>query len=195
MNIDMEMISEKKKLIILIIVIIVILLGVMWFLTRETFDDKLRNYLLDNDFVLEDDLYTKQISDISLDEYYEQIDYGNDATYEVLYFDIYNYQLLETNMDYYDGVAMILSSIYDFKDDTLIYTSEVGLNGVNVIFDGSYDGNRKKMTCNVSSSKINLSSGDENIICDIIDNNIEDFYDEATNLITDDELIEGMKDK
>ncbi len=195
MNIDMEMISEKKKLIILIIVIIVILLGVMWFLTRETFDDKLRNYLLDNDFVLEDDLYTKQISDISLDEYYEQIDYGNDATYEVLYFDIYNYQLLETNMDYYDGVAMILSSIYDFKDDTLIYTSEVGLNGVNVIFDGSYDGNRKKMTCNVSSSKINLSSGDENIICDIIDNNIEDFYDEATNLITDDELIEGMKEK
>lgn len=195
MNIDMEMISEKKKLIILIIVIIVILLGVMWFLTRETFDDKLRNYLLDNDFVLEDDLYTKQISDISLDEYYEQIDYGNDATYEVLYFDIYNYQLLETNMDYYDGVAMILSSIYDFKDDTLIYTSEVGLNGVNVIFDGSYDGNRKKMTCNVSSSKINLSSDDENIICDIIDNNIEDFYDEATNLITDDELIEGMKEK
>ena len=195
MNIDMEMISKKKKLIILIIIIIVILLGVMWFLTRETFDDKLRNYLLDNDFVLEDDLYTKQISDISLDEYYEQIDYGNDATYEVLYFDIYNYQLLETNMDYYDGVAMILSSIYDFKDDTLIYTSEVGLNGVNVIFDGSYDGNRKKMTCNVSSSKINLSSGDENIICDIIDNNIEDFYDEATNLITDDELIEGMKEK
>ena len=195
MNIDMEMISEKKKLIILIIVIIVILLGVMWFLTRETFDDKLRNYLLDNDFVLEDDLYTKQISDISLDEYYEQIDYGNDATYEVLYFDIYNYQLLETNMDYYDGMSMVLSSIYDFKDDTLIYTSEVGLNGVNVIFDGSYDGNRKKMTCNVSSSKINLSSGDENIICDIIDNNIEDFYDEATNLITDDELIEGMKEK
>ena len=195
MNIDMEMISEKKKLIILIIVIIVILLGVMWFLTRETFDDKLRNYRLDNDFVLEDDLYTKQISDISLDEYYEQIDYGNDATYEVLYFDIYNYQLLETNMDYYDGMSMVLSSIYDFKDDTLIYTSEVGLNGVNVIFDGSYDGNRKKMTCNVSSSKINLSSGDENIICDIIDNNIEDFYDEATNLITDDELIEGMKEK
>ena len=195
MNIDMEMISKKKKLIILIIIIIVIILGVIWFFTRESFDDKLRNYLLDNDFVLEDDLYTKQISDISLDEYYEQIDYGNDATYEVLYFDIYNYQLLETNMDYYDGVAMILSSIYDFKDDTLIYTSEVGLNGVNVIFDGSYDGNRKKMTCNVSSSKINLSSGDENIICDIIDNNIEDFYDEATNLITDDELIEGMKEK
>ena len=55
MNIDMEMVYKKKKLIILIIIIIVIVLGVMWFFTRETFDDRLRNYLLDNDFVLEDD--------------------------------------------------------------------------------------------------------------------------------------------
>ena len=195
MNIDMEMVYKKKELIILIIIIIVIVLGVMWFFTRETFDDRLRNYLLDNDFVLEDDLYTKQISDINLDEYYEQIDYGNDATYEVLYFDIYNYQLLETDMDYYDGVSMILSSIYDFKDNSLIYTSEVSLDGVTVIFDGSYDGDKKKLVCDVSSSDVNLSSDDKNTICDGINTNVEDFYKGATNLIDDDELVKGMKEK
>ena len=195
MNIDMEMIYKKKKLIIVIIIIIVILLGAMWLLTRETFDDRLRNYLLANDFVLEDDLYTKQISDINLDEYYEQIDYGNDATYEVLYFDIYNYQLLGTTMDYYDGVSNIISSIYDFKNNDLTYTSEVSLDGVTVIFDGSYDGDKRQLVCDVSSSSVNLDSDDINTICDIINNNVEDFYEEATNLIGDQELVEGMRKK
>ncbi len=195
MNIDMEMIYKKKKLIIVIIIIIVILLGAMWLLTRETFDDRLRNYLLANDFVLEDDLYTKQISDINLDEYYEQIDYGNDATYEVLYFDIYNYQLLGTTMDYYDGVSNIISSIYDFKNNDLTYTSEVSLDGVTVIFDGSYDGDKRQLVCDVSSSSVNLDSDDINTICDIINNNVEDFYEEATNLIDDQELVEGMRKK
>ncbi len=195
MNIDMEMIYKKKKLIIVIIIIIVILLGAMWLLTRETFDDRLRNYLLANDFVLEDDLYTKQISDINLDEYYEQIDYGNDSTYEVLYFDIYNYQLLGTTMDYYDGVSNIISSIYDFKNNDLTYTSEVSLDGVTVIFDGSYDGDKRQLVCDVSSSSVNLDSDDINTICDIINNNVEDFYEEATNLIDDQELVEGMRKK
>ena len=130
-----------------------------------------------------------------MDEYSEQIDYGNDSTYEVLYFDIYNYQLLATNMDYYDGVSMVLSSIYDFKDNSLTYTSEVSLDGVTVIFDGSYDGDKRQLVCDVSSSSVNLDSDDINTICDIINNNVEDFYEEATNLIDDQELVEGMRKK
>lgn len=182
----------KRKIIIFVVLLLIIIGGTIYIFSRNSTTKELENYLINNDFKKEDGLYAKQVSELNLDEYRDQSSYGNDSSYKIMYFDIDNYQLLETNIIYDDELEMIFSPVYDFKTKKLTYINEISINGINVIFKGNYDKIDDNFVCNVSSTEVDLSISDKSIICDKIKSDVEDFYVEARNLIKDRKLLKKI---
>ena len=84
-------------------------------LTIETTTKRLENYLIDNGFVKEDNVYLKKLTDDSLDEYYDYKSEGIDSFSETLYFDTNSFQLIKMSFDYSDNVELYFNPTYSFK--------------------------------------------------------------------------------
>jgi hypothetical protein len=186
----------KKKKIILFIILILILsyLGYI-ILTKKSTSEKLTTYLINNKFQYNDDsTYFKQLSDTSLDEYYNLVNEKVNTTYEEIYFDINNFQLLKNRMDYYNGTSITFSPMYDYKYSKLEYVEEVSLNNSKAIFIGKYIDKTMKFTCELSNeNNMSINKSNQEILCNNIKDDVISFDYYARKLITDKTLLKEIR--
>lgn len=142
----------------------------------------------------ESSLYSKQITDINLDQYFSQVEKKSTAKYEVNYFNVKEYQFIKNVMEYSDGIESTFSPKYDYKVEKLSYTYRIVIrDSSSVIFEGEYDASREDFTCeNTYMYQFDLI-GNEEALCNKIRFDVENFYYEMRKLITNPSLIEKMR--
>ena len=188
-------IEMNKKKVIIIIGILVAIVIILRVLTFKTTTKRLENYLIDNGFVKEDNMYSKKLTDDSLDEYYDYKSEEIDSFSETLYFDTNSFQLIKMSFDYSDNVELYFNPTYNYTNDNLTYNYEINMNSTSVMIEGSYNSSENIVTCDIVSSKnINLNFDKENI-CGKVEFDVREFYDDAGNVIKDKKLLDEMKKK
>lgn len=186
--------KNKKILIVLGILLIILILFIV--ITKKPTSKIIEEYLLTKDFVKEENstLYTKTISDISLDKFEENISNKIDSTYEKLSFNLDNYQLTKVEKKYEDEIFTTFTPTYYYSTDKLNYIYRITLNSTNVILEGSYDYNTDDFICETTYAHDIDIDKSEAAFCEKIKYDVKDFYFEALNLITNAKLLEYMKE-
>jgi len=186
--------STRGKILVIILIIFVVLV-LLRFIMREDKEDKLGNYLISKGFVKEEDstMYHKQVSDITIEEYENKVNNKENTTYEMLYFNTYNYHFIKDKMIYEDDISKSFNPIYNYKDNTLTYVYRINMYNTNIIIEGSYDNNTEEYICNPTfASEIDIDNANEDI-CNSIKYDVEDFSYEALTLITSTDILNEMK--
>ena len=172
---------NNKKIIIVAICLIIILI-IVKLTTSSSTENTLKNYLKEQEFTneKESNLYSKQLSNTSIEEYENDIINKKDSKYEVIYFDIKNYQLIKNEMIYEDEIQTIFIPTYDFNKNLLTYTYRFVYNNTNVIFEGEYNLKTNKYTCeNIYTYEFNFQTEKDEPICNKIKYDVEDFKEEV----------------
>lgn len=186
--------STRSKILIIVLIVFIILV-LLRFIMREDKSDKIGNYLISKGFVKEEDstLYHKQVSNITRDEYDNKINNKENSSYEMLYFNTYNYHFIKDKMTYEDDISKSFNPTYNYQDNTLTYIYRINLYNTNIIIEGSYDIDTEEFTCNPTfASEIDIDNA-ENDICNSIKYEVIDFSYEALTLITSSDLLNDMK--
>lgn len=95
-----EILYNKKKIIIYVIAVIAVVLIGYNFIKSLDIDKRLTKYLTENKFKKEGEFYTKQLTENTLDDYYSEVEFGDDSNYQKLYFDINNKELRSISYNY-----------------------------------------------------------------------------------------------
>lgn len=188
------MIINKKKVVIGLIIIAIAILAIN-IADNNRSTPTIENYLKSNGFTNEGEstLYYKQISDINRDEFQRKMNNKKAAIYETIYFNTANNQLNKTKMTYEDGIYETFSPTYDYANQKLTYNHRFVYNNANVIFEGDYNLKSGKFTCkNNFHYKFDIEEG-KDYICNKIKYDVEDFKEEAQNLIANKELLKKLK--
>ncbi len=184
---------NKKKIIIVTFVVVFVLLLLL--VSFQSPSDKVGKILRKNGYTNEtgSSLYSKQISTLNLSQFNQKVKLGDSAVYEENYFDVTNYQFIKNKMEYSDGIQTNFTPKYDYTNGGLTYTYRVIINeNSNVIFEGNYNSDTNAFACeNTYAYDFDLS-GNENIFCDKIEQNVKDFYLEMTSVIKNSSLIHDM---
>ena len=185
--------SHKKAIIIIGIIIIIILILNIYLNSDKVVSSNLKNYIINKDFKLDKDgiLYEKILSDNTYEEYQNDINNNKESSYQVLLFDIYNYQLTENLYNYTNGINSFLSATYDYTNEKLTYNYRTTYKTSNIIFSGSYDDD--DFTCNNEYAFDAYIKGSEDDYCELIEYYIEDFNDIILKTITSTQLLNDMK--
>lgn len=186
--------STRGKILVIILIIFIVLV-LLRFIMREDKSDKIGNYLIGKGFVKEEDstMYHKQISDITMDEYEDKVNNKENTSYEMLYFNTYNYHFIKDKMIYEDDISKSFNPTYNYKDDTLTYVYRINMYNTNIIIEGSYDNNTEEFICNPTfASEIDIDNAKEDI-CNSIKYDVIDFNYEALTLITSTDILNEMK--
>ena len=190
-------IYKKRKIIIIIIVAFILI--IFRIVTNKSNNEKVETYIKKIGFKKQkdSDLYYKQISDINLDQFFKLVEGDTYADTSYLYFDLNNYHLIKVNMQYSNEVTSTLTATYNYKKDKLTYIYEVTGGDVSAMFEGEYMVEKKAFICEESYYN-NIDVYEDNnkeIICDKIELDIGEFYEELRHLITNPNLLNKMKEK
>ena len=192
--------KKKIKIIIILIIIIIIMLLIIPKITNKK-DSKnvVKNYIEKKGFsqVEKSNIYSKIISNTTLDEYFENTENNIATEYQVLYFNLSNYKLSKTYMEYKDNVYRYYTPTYDYKTNTIEYEYEISIEDGYINLTGSYNVKSKKITCNIGNSK-NINTNSENLkeaICNKILYNTKDFGIEALELMSNSTVINKLQSK
>ena len=117
-------IEMNKKKVIIIIGILVAIVIILRVLTFKTTTKRLENYLIDNGFVKEDNMYSKKLTDDSLDEYYDYKSEGIDSFSETLYFD----------SNSFNSTSVMIEGSYN-SSDNIVTCDIVSSKNINLNFD------------------------------------------------------------
>lgn len=160
-------------------------------LVVKTPSEELADYLINRNFVKKDGVYVKQISDVSLEEYYEYKDEGIEVDSETLYFDVNSFQLIDMSFDYSSNVELYFNPTYNYTNGNLIYNYEINMDNTNVMIEGSYSSNDDFVCDIINTRNINLN-GNKNDICEKVKFDVVNFYDYALGLIKDKKLLKKI---
>lgn len=185
---------SRKKIIIVFLIFLFFIIGYFLIINNKSTSKMLKNYLIEHNFQNEDGLYVKQLSELNLDEYFENVDNGINSSYEKLYFDIDNYQLVKNTLNYYDGMSVFFSPMYDYKNSNLVYTKEINMNNNSIILEGDFNNTISKFNCSISNAEnANLSDDDKQFLCDNTKEEVVAFFNEASYLIIDDKILKKIR--
>ncbi len=184
---------KKYSKIIIIFTIILIAIIVLKFITNVPVPTKISNYLVENGYIKNNDLFSKQISDLSLNEYQYYVSKNIPATYSINYFSIGNFRLTKNLDNYQDKITTSLTEIYDYKDNSLTYTYRITSNDVNAIFKGEYKETNKEFICQKEFAYGVITNSFQNTICEGIELQVSNFSLEAKLLFKNATFINYMK--
>ena len=174
----------NKKYIIIIVVVVLILL--LFLLLVQSPTDRVGRILRKNGYVNEKNssLYSKQISNLNLEQFNQKVKLGESAVYEENYFDASEYQFIKNKMEFSDDIQTNFTPKYDYVTGYLTYTYRVIINeNSNVIFEGNYNSDTDSISCENTYSHDFYLEGNEDIFCKKIEQNVKDFYLEMTSVI------------
>lgn len=184
----MNILNNKKIWIILFIIVLLILLIKIFFFPST--NKQIKKILKNDGFRLESDIYTKQTSKLSRDEYYDNIDNNINSYNETMYFDINTYELKKVSMDYYNGMTITLNLNYSYEDEYVSFTYEATENKKGALFTGDYYSSGDTFECRLmDSNKDILSKTNQQTICNTIEKEVNHFYDESQDLFKNTNLI------
>ena len=113
--------KKYKKLIIVFLIIIVIIVLLKIFM-RPDIGGRITSYLLEQGYINNGDLYEKQISTLSKEEYDYYVSLKVPVTYAKETFSIATFRLTRNIEDYQEGVTSSLTETFDYRDNSLIFT-------------------------------------------------------------------------
>ena len=187
------MIENKKKILILMFLVVCFFVFLKIIVYQST-EEKVTNYIKKNGYTHEGNstIYNKLISKDSLDDFEQKVSDGKDASYEENYFFVSQYQLIKNKMDCSDGIISSFTPTYDYKNGQLSYNYRISIAQSVIIFDGTYDYEKEKFTCENTyyyNYDIYREKGE---ICNKIEYDVIKFYHEAFNFITSARLLDEM---
>jgi len=187
--------NKKKKLVIFVFFIVILFLVIIKIFGTKRVDEKIKEYISVKGFsqVDESTMYKKELSNISIDSFFENSDKDIDSEYSVLYFDVSNYVLSKINMGYSNDVYTYFSSKYDYTDDALHYEYELTKDDKYINLSGNYDINSKEFSCLVNSYKNMNKNEGHSVFCDKVKYDVLDFSVEIYDVINDMSLIDKLK--
>ena len=175
--------EEFNSYIPLLVFILVLLIGLILVFTivLGKTDESYRNdYLKELDYVLDDNIYYKNVTNNTMDDFYNK---KSDSFLEYKY-EVDSNTFYETKLDYINNVTSSLIFRYILNDNLIRATYELSTTNSNVIIEGNYNEQNNSISCNIESSN-NYNSTNIDSYCNIISNNIEDFKKERDNFIND----------
>ena len=199
---------KKKIIIIIIITIILAIIAIISIYYYNSTNRKIKKILKDYKFTYKEGIYTKQKSELDLNDFYKKTENNIDTYYEELDFVIKNYTLSKLSLEHYKDIYIIFNSEYTYKnnnitfsfittDDIEYYLSEGGIytdeeNNINTngyLFEGTYS-NDNSYDCQPKNTiSKSLSYDEKNTICNAAYDEVTNFYKEAN------ELFEGTNIK
>ncbi|MBR3162268.1 MAG: hypothetical protein IKF19_06025 [Bacilli bacterium] len=188
----MNILRNKKLLIasITIIVIIIVLIKILFFPSTNR---QIKKILKNSGFVLQDNVYIRQSSELNEDEYYDNIEDGINSYNETMYFDINTYEFKKVNLEYYNGMTITLSLNFNYEDEYLTYNYEANENNKGLFFEGYYVVLGGAFGCNfINSNKDSITSEDKKAICNTIEKEVNHFYDESQELFANTNIAEKL---
>ena len=193
---DLKEIFNGK--VIKIIITILIFLGILSLFNivfEKDTSEKLGLLVKNHDFIQEENsyVYAKHISNITLDEYFERSEQGLDSEFEATYVNTKSFNIIKNKYVTDDNIKTTFIPTYNLKTDKLTYTYRIVVNASNVIFEGSYNIDKDKFTC--ENSYVNNFDIDktQDIICEKIKYDVDDFYIELLELLDDPILLKEIK--
>lgn len=189
--------NKKHIKIIINIGIFIILLVAFKLITQKTTTSKVKEYITKKGFnqVEKTNIYSKEISEITIDEYFKNADDNIESKYQTLYFDLNNYQLSKTQMEYRNNIYSYFTPTYNYKNNSFNFEYEITFKDGYINFYGEYDIENKDFICDIKNYKnMNAqSSSNQEIICNKILYDMKSFSIEALELIDNSKLINEMK--
>ena len=118
--------NKKKKIItygiiIAIFCILIILKIIFNKSTKENLEEYIKNIGFEK---IEDNLYSKQISEISIDEYFKLVEKKTYADSSYYYFNTTNYTLSKVRMKYSNNISSTLNATYHLFMTSQIQTQQ-----------------------------------------------------------------------
>lgn len=189
-----EILYNKKKIIIYVIAVIAVLLVGYNFIKSLDINKRLTKYLTENKFKKEGEFYTKQLTENTLDDYYSEVEFGDDSNYQKLYFDINNKELRSISYNYQDGVEYYFVPVYSYKTNLIIYDYEINGNGKTIRLKGKYNPQTSEFSC-ANNGKISLTDAEKETICEVVKIDVDDFNTDAKDVIKDNEIFQKLQQK
>lgn len=188
----LDVLKENKKKIIILIIVLLLCVFISIVLNGSP-DKKIIKYFKNIGFYNDNNgiLYYKQVSDIDENVFNNNVSNNIDSNYEKFIFDISNYELLDINMEYDDGVLSDFSGTYNYATNSVDYNYRVTYNNTNIIVNGKYE--EDDFSCNytfVHDFDIDKSS---DVICENAKSYCESFSFEARNLIKNNKILDYLK--
>ena len=187
--------NRKKLIIIIIILITSIFIFTLYNNKSNKTTNQIKKILKETGFKLDNGEYTKQTSVLSEEEYYKLSDKLKNAYTEKMYFDINNYILKKSSMDYYNNLASILNANFLYKEGCIEYNYELNYNKSNktFIFEGEYIMSGDSFECElINSQNYYLTNEEKEVICSNIEKEIDKFRRQAESLFEDTKLEQKM---
>ena len=182
--------KNKKIIMIVIIIMLVILLIIIPIInksshrTKSNFEDYIEKlgYVSDGG----SSYYYKQISDTTLDEYFEKKENKEETYFETNYFNTLKYQFSKNKREYTNNIETTLNQIYDIKTDTMTYNYRLVIENSSFIFSGDYKYDEKgiKFTCNKDYAYNFKMDDDDEETCENLKNEATKFYEEVLDMLT-----------
>lgn len=188
---------NRKKIIITVSIIVgVLLLLLVVFLvnmSKPNNERKLIKYITQIGFSEDGTMYFKQISKLNLGEYEKLQKDSLDAEYEILYFDVYNKELIKEQKVYNGEIDKDFTAFFDYTDNSLEYIYRIRLNDTNIVMQGTFSLTTEEFTCEPSLSYLLNMENSKKDICNKVKLDAQLFGYEAKTLITEKEILEILQ--
>ena len=179
---------NKKYIIIAVIALIIILILIISKHTKDNFEKRLINILLENG-------YTKDIGTMYA---YDNKEYSiqncnnidDDCYGEIYYFDISSYELIKNEMLVLDNVKFDFTPTYDFKTGVISYYYRVNYQNGSLVFKGDYKD--ETITCDLDYS-YGITVDDKNVYCNNLEEKLADFETYSKMLLNNSQIISKME--
>lgn len=186
---------NKKKIIIITSIIALLLILILIISLFKNPQTEIIEYLQSIEFVNENttNLYSKQISNNTLEQHNKNIENNIESEYEILYFNTDTYELTKNKIAYKDEITKDFTPTYNYKNNKLNYIYRINYNNTNIIMEGTYNINNKTFTCIPTFSyQIDIEKSKKDI-CNKIKLEVELFSYETQTLFDNPQLLDYMK--
>lgn len=182
----------KKKIILLVLLFLALLIAILSLKTNDTenIEKKLVNNGFKKDEYTEINLYTKDLSDISIDDFYDMVDKKENANYFSVQIDLDTYTISARYISYTNGIISYFIPKYEYRNDEYYYTYETIYNDKNISFDGSRENNN--FYCDSSES---VQAENKKDICNYVEENLNSFENYVNEEILNNNLLVKEKNK
>ena len=130
---------NKKKIIIITSTIALLLIIILFINLSKNPQKEIIKYLKSIEFVNKDttNLYTKQISNNTLEQHNNNIKNNIASEYEALYFNTDTYELTKNKTAYKDEITKDFTPTYNYTNNNLNYIYRINYNNTIVIMESS----------------------------------------------------------
>ena len=184
--------SSFNTLLIVLVSIFVVMLLLLLAASVAT-EDEVYNELENEGYYTETDdaFYKKILTNNTLDEFYNDMNSGRNATYKEVYVSKTSYDYIELEMIYTDGMTTTLTISSNLKSNELNYNYEMSYNNAYLLIDGT---DKNNYACNVNVNR-NVKKETENKYCSLIKNKIQEYLNNKVELINNQNLIDKIYNK